>query len=163
MDSQPHRHPERIPSVRFLQIDCQKQMCVRSGPPARARIDNWLWMSPRYRLRGVTSAKLVLEERALGPSVSANKGRRFTPMTSRWSFRGSPELCESLIPILQGLTRFLSRFHVHLTVKKLLCSLHASKTSRRRRIIFRNAHACQPSFFRTVNTLDYHRPKIAPS
>lgn len=98
--------------MRFLQIDCQKQMCVRSGPPARARIDNWLWMSPRYRLRGVTSAKLVLEERALGPSVSANKGRRFTPMTSRWSFRGSPELCESLIPILQGLTRFLSRFHV---------------------------------------------------
>jgi len=27
-------------------------MCVRSGPPARARIDDWLWMSPRYRLRG---------------------------------------------------------------------------------------------------------------
>ena len=33
-------------------------------------------------------------------------------MTSRWRFRGSPEICESLIPILQRLTWFLSRFHV---------------------------------------------------
>ncbi|MBM3854518.1 MAG: hypothetical protein FJ399_15440 [Verrucomicrobia bacterium] len=47
-----------------------------------------------------------------------------------------PEGFESLIPILQGLTRFLSRFHVHLTVKKLLCSLRAPKISRRERIIF---------------------------
>ncbi|MCL4722949.1 MAG: hypothetical protein KJZ90_01625 [Rhodocyclaceae bacterium] len=47
-----------------------------------------------------------------------------------------PEGFESLIPILQGLTRFLSRFHVHLTVKKLLCSLRASKTSSRRERIF---------------------------
>jgi hypothetical protein len=31
---------------------------------------------------------------------------------SRWRFRGSPEICESLIPILQRLTWFLSRFHV---------------------------------------------------
>lgn len=33
-------------------------------------------------------------------------------MTCRWIFRGSPELCESLIPIPQGLTWFLSLFHV---------------------------------------------------
>ena len=39
--------PLRTPSVRFLLIDCQEQMCVRSGPPARARIDNSGYGCPR--------------------------------------------------------------------------------------------------------------------
>lgn len=61
MDFQPHRRPNGTPSVQFLQIDCQEQMCVRSGPPARTRNDCWLWKYLRYQLQGVTSAKLILK------------------------------------------------------------------------------------------------------
>ena len=40
-----------------------------------------------------------------------------------------PEGFESLIPILQGLTRFLSRFHVRQHDEKTVCPLRADSTT----------------------------------
>ncbi len=122
----------------------------------------WLWMSPRYRLRGGDEIKARLHWTGTRPVRDGHLRPVIRTDDFSVDYQGSPEILESLTPIPQGLTWFLSRFHVRQHGEKpAVFFACAEDTSQRERIIFRKYDACQALFFRTCRSLDYHRPKEA--
>jgi len=101
----------------------------------------------------VTSARLI-GKRA---TIQVGDSRRCCSADVR---AARPKGFESFIPILQGLTRFLSRFHVRQHGEKLLIG-HAGQATSRDAIILTENNSCQLSSERTTWVGEFLVPKSA--